>query len=292
MLTVALNIERRGRWWRQRKSWRQGLPSCWSEVPASRRQDFFRLLCSEPSERALPEIARQSLGIPARWWRHLDALHVAALTGPLAWMEPKADASDVPVPYFDHRGKRWWMPSAKGGDLTCIQFLVADGAFESACAGDADATTLLLAALCRGHDYDLAAVPLRGRGEAEYRKAALDGVADEVKVAALLYFAGVKAYIHQTYGAWLFEDEEEGEDEDEQEEDDYEDEAVDEGSVRREGPQFGWYGVLQDVAETGVFGTLKDVQQAALHDVLVYLVRQHIKNEDAARRLREASKTR
>lgn len=283
MIPVAITIAVRRRWWLQKKVWRGNLPESWAEVPPARSQAFFRMLCTTPLPEALASIAQQSLGIPNRWWRHLEPMHQATLSTSLGWMEPKADSAQCAVTEFRHRGRRWWMPAPKGEDLTFAQFLVADSAFEAACEGKPEATTLLLAALCRPLRHTYPEPPLRGRGEAEQRAELLGDAPEEVKMAALLYFAGVKAYVRKTYGRWLFdeEDAEQPDDETDEDEEDYDDDDdLPPEAQATQGPNFGWYGILQDVAEAGLFGDLRSVQQTSLHDVLVYLVRQVVKIEN------------
>lgn len=270
MIMVAISIEVKQRWWLQRKTFLRDIPECWDDVPPRRRRGFLRLLYSQPINTALQSIAFSILRIPRRWRRYLDPLHIATLTNALAWMEPKADCTQAVITEFRHRGMRWWMPAPKGSDINCIQYLVADDAFEQAGQGHGKSIALLLAALVRPYPETDTSAPLSTREEAERRALMLHTAPEEVKVYALLYFAGLKAYIHRSYKDWLFVDDaqEEGEEESE----------GDQPPPRT--PEFGWYGILQDVAESGLFGTMPQVMLTGLHDVLVYLVRQTIKTEN------------
>ena len=77
-------------------------------------------------------------------------------------------------------------------------------------------------------------------------------------MAVKLYFEGVKLYVYNTYGEWLF--------------------PKTEGEQTSGGLNFGWWGAFQNVAEANVFGNLEQVYQTRFHTVAVWMIRK----QDAA----------
>jgi len=77
----------------------------------------------------------------------------------------------------------------------------------------------------------------------------------------------MKMLIHKMYGAWIFDNDEE---EDEQDETAY---AKASAGKAGKGPNFGWWGIYLDVAESGVFGALEKVYQTSIHDICIFLVK-------------------
>lgn len=229
--------------------------------------------------------------IPARARRRMSELDMAGLTTLLHWADAQPDCETVPLPHFTHKGIMYHFPRAKGSNLTCIEFPMADEyytQFVEAAEPDQQALMCLLATLCREQNYDDAAVlrlgdarvPLHSREEVEARAMRLQGVPPEYCLQALLWFAGMKLYVSRVYGPWLFE-------QDEEEEED-EDNPTPSPSAGGGSPNFGWWGIYQDVAEAGVFGhDVDQVHQKPFHDVCVYLVRKRVAAEQTASAYRQ-----
>jgi hypothetical protein len=221
------------------------------------------------------------------WWavRRMQREDLAAMTMALQWMRPRHDCVDFPVASFEHAGMVYHLPTAKGQNICCLEYPLADEYYMryAANTNDAEALALLLATIARPENPDRQSAVARGdarmalhsRAEIEARALVLLHAPHELHVAALMYFGGLKEYVHRIYGTWLFEVPFDEDDEDEQDEDDEATPQARTSSI--DGPDFGWWGIFQHVAESGVFGNLKEVYQASLHDVCIFLVRQRIK---------------
>lgn len=291
MIPVIVTADRATWWWPRKKkhTWRRELPETWSEIPPRRRLKCYRLVVND-ARAGLRQVLALCLRLPAWALRAMRAEEVAALTGALAWMTPAADCERLPFPNFEHGGVTYHFPRPKGENMTCIEYPIADEYYMQFVQGKDDTALLLLTAtLVREEHPDQgralreedARVPLHSRAEIAARANRLRAAPTEYQVAALLFFAGMKEYVHRVYGPHLFDqdDEEPGTDsEEEHNEPENNDEQEDAG--------FGWWGILQDVAEAGLFGTMKEVYQANFHEVCMYLVRQQIK----ARQMRAAMK--
>lgn len=287
MITVQLTASHA-----RKATWRRQLPESWEDVPAKRRGQYYDRLIGNEQE-GVRQVLRQLLRLPAWALRAMNAEQVGTLTAALAWMLPRPDCVRIPFPSFAHRGVTYHLPLAKGQNICCLEYPLADDYYlRFYNTGDPEALLCLVAVLCREENPDRARalsagdrrVPLHSRAEAEARAARLAGMPPYLQYAVLLYFAGLKEYIYKTYKAWLFEeedvieDEEEDADEESDNEDD-EDERPQEASAPSS-PDFGWWGIYQEAAEAGLFGTLEQVYQASFHDVAMWLVRQRVKADE------------
>lgn len=277
MIPVTITASRQGRWWRRTRvvTWKRQLPEHWEDVPVRRRRHYCRLLLSENGVR---RVAQHLLRLPAWAIRALSPNQVAALEKALAWMQPKPDCVHLPFPSFRHHGQVYHLPKPKGENLTCIEYPMADEYFTEFLEQERDSALLLLCAtICREENTDMAVVlrkddpriPLHSRAEVRDRAERLRGLPAEYQNAVLLYFAGLKEYINRTYGPWLFDDEDDGEEPQEEP-------TPDPKKPAQKGPDFGWWGIYQDVAEAGLFGHIEQVYQTAFHDVGMWLVRKQV----------------
>jgi hypothetical protein len=148
---------------------------------------------------------------------------------------------------------------------------VCNELYTAALSGNVRAANTLAAVLYRPQEAAAAAakrgderVPFYHQSEAEAR----GEYPDAVVAAAMYYFSGLKAWVSNVYGPYIF---------DQPDLDENGEPLADENAS---GPDFGWWGVLQGVAEAGVFGTLEQVYQTSIHAVCIFLVR---KKEEAER---------
>lgn len=279
MLTVNLTIESKKRRWLDRFRRRRfvlHLPEFWEEVqPLRRRQRWWRWVMALPRPAAQRAMVRDLL--PRHFRRILSDLDMAALAMQLDWTGGDPQCDQVPIPHTTHVGRMYHFPTAKGENTTCIEYALADDYYKQFADGDAEALFRLSATLWRESDHDADAalrrgdkrVPLCDKAEVEKRAAVLREAPAEIHLQALHFFGGLKKYIHRVYGNWLFE----------QPEEDEEGEAAS-ADAKAGSPDFGWWGVFQQVAEAGVFGhDVRQVYQAPLHEVCVYLVRKRVQEQ-------------
>jgi len=117
-------------------------------------------------------------------------------------------------------------------------------------------------------------VPLHSKEEVEARVIRMATVPTEVLLQALTWWIGMKMLINGMYGAWLFE-------QDEEDEEDEPASAEATAGKAGKGPNFGWWGIFLDVAESGVFGPLAQVYQTSIHDVCIFLVKKRAEANQA-----------
>lgn len=282
-VNVAIELPRR-RWLPfTRRTYRRDLPASWMEVEQSRRLFLWRDLLSAQGEAGRIKALRSLLRLPRRVRRALSADHVAGMLQALPWLEATPDPRP-PFPSFRHGGREYHLPNAHGMNLVAIEYPIADEAFvQYIKTGDKAQLRLLCATLCREAEQDQAAVerrgdprvPLLSRPEAEARAERLKKVPDHVLSGVMLYFAGVKEYVHRSYGKVLFE-----------EPDTDNDGNPVPASTK---PSLGWWSVYFNVAHDGPFGDVERVYQTAFHDVCLYLVDRIRAQREEETRMRLAS---
>lgn len=286
MIEARISDESRRPWylaWR-RRLWVLSLPESWAELGTLRRRArWWRWALTLGGMAAQRAMLRDCLRpLPKRVRQQLSDLDMAAFVQQLGWaqMSPKCD--HVPVPEFTLHGQRYLMPQPKGANVSCIEFALADEFYTQFMdQQDERATLLLLATLAREAEPDEATalrrgdnrLPLHTREEVDARATQLAGADPELLTQALLYFSGLKNFVHDIYGEWLFETDDVPDDDD----DDEDEQPTARRKAPAEYPNFGWWGIFQQVAEGGVFGHhVNDVHAAFFHDVCVYLVRKRV----------------
>jgi hypothetical protein len=252
----------------RRRLFSLSVPDSWDQVqPMRRRVRWMRWMMSLPIEAARRAMIRD---ITPRWMRkRLTDLDMAGLTMLLTWINDEPQCEQVPISYFSHRGVVYYFPRAKGHNLRGIDFALASDYYDEFLSGKAEALAHLAAVLWREEDPDAERagirddlrVPIYNRTQAEQRAHEMRKAPAWVLLQALLYFGGLKAFVHRMYGTWLFE----------QDDEDEEDEKPDNNE-----PNFGWWGVFQDVALTGAYGDVHQVKQTMLHDLCVFLVKRQV----------------
>lgn len=305
MLPVTVTAERKRRtWyaWRKRRTWKRQLPEQWSEVPERRRRMLYRLALQGHKA----ELLQRLLRLPRWAIDNIPPEQRAALLNAVAWMEPRADCDHLPWPYFEHRGRRYYFPKPKGENMTCMEYPLADEYYlRFVQEGDESALLLLVATLCREESNDreryLAEddhrVALRSRAEVIERATVLRHLDTELQMAVLLFFAGLKEYVHRVYGQHIFEPDEDEEVENVEEVEQVEKDEEYEAYKKRKqadtggGEGFGWWGALQDVAEAGLFGNMKEVWQASFHEVCMWMVRQRIKERQMRSQIEQTKRS-
>lgn len=265
MTLVSITSKRR-RWWQYRpRRLSLQMPESWGEVrPMSRRRRWMRWLMTLPIEAARRAMVRD---LTPRWVRSsLSELDMAGLTLLLSWIHDKPQCESVPVPEFTHRGRTYYFPRNKGENIRGIDYAIASDYYDEFLAGNPKGLLNLTACLWRETDpnpqraveRDDIRIPLHNRTEVESRAELIKKAPAWVMLQALLYFGGLKEYIHRIYGTWLFEEP------DEEEED---------APPTPSGPNFGWWGIFQDIAITGAYGKVPEVEQCLLHELCVFLVK-------------------
>lgn len=251
-------------WKKRRTGIAVSIPERWSDLPERRRHSWWRLVCSLPEHQVGPQLLRSVLRQLPAWARLLlPAEDGAAIQHVLRWAKLKADCSDIALQEIHLRRTRYVLAKPMGRNVVAGEFAVCDDLYKSIVTkNDLDALRTLTAILYREEDPDLltaqargdARVPYHNKDEAAARLRRMGEPPVEMQMQALYYFAGLKQVIHRLYGRHIFQGE--GSD-----------------GPAPTGPDFGWWGVLQGVAESGVFGDLRSTYQSFIHEVCVFLVR-------------------
>lgn len=197
--------------------------------------------------------------------RGLDDIKLATLVEGLPWLNIVPIDQPIQKQLY-YRGIRYRMPAAKFEDGTAFTFALADDFFNAYMEGDEEALLHLFATLARPLRCGQRK-PLISRDEALRRSRWLKRIDPTWLAATWMYWAGVKAFVHSTYGSWLFQQTEQ----EEEDEEETSPQGPDTGASA--GPDFGWWGKYMEVAETGVFGNVKQVHQTNFHDICVFLVK-------------------
>ncbi len=249
------------------------LPESWKDVPADRRLRVLQALLSSPSEevgriKALKILLNVNLSV----LKSMNADQISALLNTVPWLKYQPSAEPI-LEYFDHEGKRYFMPQAFGFNMRAMEYPIADEALERYLTGNQlEDLHLLCATICREGEPDEATVNLRGdiriqlrsRAEAEARAKAFKKLPLPIAMAVLAFQAGLKEYIFKSYGTVLFKQPEEDGDE-----------------PQPEGFTLGWWGTFFDLATDGPFGNIEQVYQTSFHDICLYLVKRR-KDQEAA----------
>lgn len=193
----------------------------------------------------------------------IPALEMGKLTETLNWVN-LAPSPEPIIPSFDHRGITFHFPKEKFENGRAIEYPIADDFYSDYCESNEKKHLVRLAAtICRPESNDFKSIitrgdkriPLLSREEAIHRAEILKDLPDEILLTVKLFFEGIKQYVHDTYGHWLFP------------------QTNPEEENGSGGLNFGWWGMYQDVAENGLFGNLQQVYQSLFHDVAIYLIR-------------------
>jgi|GEM_PF-2004282 len=263
------------------RTYRRALPSSFKEVEEARRLPLWKALNSLPGAAGRLAAIRYLLDLPKSVFREFKDEHALALLEAMPWL----DVQPSPTPYiktFRYKGETYHFPNTHGLNFVAIEYPIADEAFiKWAETGNEQSALLLCGALLREENPDQAEAILRGdkrvkllsKNQAQARAEHFKELPEEIRTAALLYFAGVKQYVAGTYGKILFE-QAEGEDKG--------------GSTT---PSLGWWSIYFSLATDGPFGNLQAVHQTPFHDLCLYLVdrvRQQ-REEEMRRRLASSS---
>jgi len=258
-----------GRWFGFGSKFRRDLPAAWEEVAQARRLPLLRALVTRPGTRGRLDCVQMVLDLPRAVFLGMNDLDIAAILERCDWLDCNPNPEPVLLS-FEHRGRTYHAPKGHGLNLVALEYPIADEAFGNFLrTGSLEAMRLLIGTLYREENPDKTAVerrgdvrvPLLSRWEAEARAGRLAGVPTEVATAALMYFAGLKLYIHRMYGKALFGDDEQ------------EKPGADGAGESNTANPIGWWGVYFNVAQDGPFGrNVEEVYQTSFHDVCLYLV--------------------
>jgi hypothetical protein len=265
------------------KTYERALPESWEEVQGRKnRLKVLKCLLAKDPMIARLRVLRQLLKLPRLVFLSLDEYQVNDILPYIHWVEEKP----LPIPLiqsFNHRGTKYFLPKAQFQNGACIEYPMADEFYlDFVQSGNPESLINLVATLCRPKRPEQREVlssgdiriPLKSRAEVLERAQRLKKMSPKKMMAVLLYFSGVKAYIHELYAGWIFPTKEEAE----------------EGLEPKEENMFSWWGVYLDIAEAGTFGNYQSVLQTNFHTVCMFLVKKKKEADDQKRKAKNRVK--
>lgn len=258
-MRIEVTAQRRSRRLLWKRRFFFSVPEAWSELPHKRRVQWWTW-----ANTLTPEVARGKMALScAPWYLRflLPEDEVAQIATALWWAVPDIEEMPVVFPDVRHKFRRFRCATEKGENMSCLEFAVCDDLYATYIETlDPDKAYLLAHILYRTIDRNKAAalargdarILFRGLDEAKDRLEKFGPLPDYIVSHALIYFASVKKFVHKTYGSWIFQPE---------------------GQETESGPNYGWWGIFQAVAESSAFGDIEKVHQASIHEVCVFLVR-------------------
>jgi len=236
-------------------------PGSWEELGSIAIPVLRDLVNYAPGEGKLRAIQR-ILGIKIRYLLCLDTVQLADLDHAFSWLT----LAPCQKPLFQkltYKLTDYYLPDPKFAKGTAAEYATADEYFEMANGEDDEALLMLTATLLRPKGK-----PHTNRTDIQNRAKKLRGLKPEYFAAVWMYWAGVKQYVHDTYGAWLFSGT-----------------SKEDGGGK--GAMFGWWGVYMDVAESGVFGNITKVYETNFHEICMYLVKKKNESMELQRRMKQ-----
>jgi hypothetical protein len=262
-IPVEITIPRR--WRILRSTYRRVLPASFDEVDEARRLPLWKALCSKPGEAGKLAAIRCLLDLPKPVFNRLSDDQAYELLLAVPWLEALPNPSPR-ITQFEYKGLVYYLPKTHGLNLMAIEYPIADEAFiKWAETGNQSSALLLCGALCREEEMNAAAVITRGdkrvplltKYEAQHRAEHFKDLPEDIRTAVILYFAGVKEFVANSYGKVLFDQPEAGE-------------AKEQTSTT---PTLGWWSIYFSLAIDGPFGRdVKLVYQTPFHEVCLHLV--------------------
>jgi len=261
------------------RKYRRDLPASWQEVEEARRLPLLTALLTSPDVYGQVEALRRVLHLPREVFASIPDDTVVQLLDLCPWMDLQPNPRPC-IDHFDHAGKRYYLPREYGINLVAIEYPLADEALVKFMrTQDPKDLTMLCAVLCREENPNAdeartrgdQRTPLRSRWEAEARAREMEHLSIDVALTVLLYFAGVKEFVHRSYGAVLFEKP---------------DDTDDDNNTTTPDSTLGWWGIYFQVAADGPFGDIDRLYQTPFHDVCIFLVDRIRQQKEQARAAR------
>lgn len=195
-----------------RRTVRRPLPESWEEIPDGRRLSVVRELFRQDGIAGRVAALRVMLGLPRAIWLNLTPDQIADLLDRTPWLS--ADPSPIAMlPFFILKGKVYTLPANNFTNGVCAEFPLADDYLSDFLKkGDTNALLKMCAVLCREENPNFEEVqkrgdlrvPLQSKASIERRARRFAGLPEEIQLAVMLYFIGVKLLVNRLYGEWLF----------------------------------------------------------------------------------------
>lgn len=258
------------------------VPEGWSELNSKQIIRIAPYILGTPESlpyrRAM--ILHKLLNVNNSLWVRLSNVNNAPklheMCGLIDWAFDELNMKPL-ITEFELNGQQYLLPSEGMHNASMIEFAFADKAFsrfvkldntEKNLKDKTKEIDLIVAILCRpkrididlnsseweGDPREIFSTPLMEKRAIEFKKLDIG-----IKSIVFLYFIACKKYIHKQY-AVLFEMPEEEQDA-----------KLEFGKIKLNAPDFGWMGVIFQLAESGTFGDFDKVKYSFLHTACAYL---------------------
>ncbi|RDC63272.1 hypothetical protein AHMF7616_01874 [Adhaeribacter pallidiroseus] len=239
------------------------MPTEWQELT---EKQVYELLPFVYADRHNPEVRSALLKvlfpIPKAIFRRMDAFDVFRLQEQCLWVWDKP-VDQKAIGEFSFNQVQYILPESDFSNLTIIEYGMADHYFRafSRQNPDTQAINFLVATLCRPQAKKLNVNDPEWNGDRreKYNSKIAERRAQEfgpldilTKIIVLQRFIQGQKVIHSSYRE-IFE------------------ESKTKSSAAVQGPNLGWIGVIDDLAETGTFGDWEKTAFTALHTILFHL---------------------
>jgi len=231
----------------QRKT--RKIPEGWHELRARPLVFCINMLLMEPDPYTAKLLILSSfLKIPVEDLQNIPPEALVDLLRLMEWMDIKYLTSPI-FPVIKWKGKKWQLPGEKFDLGSGFQYAAADDFFTNYQEKqDEKELDKLIAALLYTD------TPLNKIADVEKNADLFTKLPDLYRLSIVAYFNGIKQFIYNTYGEWIFKSE---------------------GSDSLElGVNFRWWGTFLEIAKSGVFGSIREVYATRFHDLCVFLVQE------------------
>lgn len=216
------------------------------------------------------ELVRILLDVPAMVFKRIPRGEMYDLLQCIEWMQIDHTSTSPVAPYYDHVNKkgsslRLYLPGKSFQNVTALEYALLDDSYRKFRPDlNTDYEAQMIAVMLRpaGEGPDTASDPriqLKSRAQANEWLPAVRALPEAIRTYMTTLVSANRQFIHDAYGDYLFPEAppiQEGQEEQEE---------------QAEGLDFGWWGVMMDVAQDRVFGNYDQVLQTPIHLLCMYM---------------------
>lgn len=239
------------------------LPEKWEEISRPMLLNIIAIRAIEfDLNKRNVEILKTMLNLPLHVFKSISPLDLVYLIQQIRWINNTDDFIEPFIKKFKHHGTWYHLPSQLLENVRAFEYNQADKYFLKYLMNKDQSDALrMVATLCRPRhwsEYDIKKrddirQPLISETDIHERAERLKGLDNRVILYVMLFYSTCKKKIHQM-AAPIFE-------------------QNDNHGKTNNGYDFGWDGVFMSLAEGGAFGTLQQVHETKIHEVIIYLLK-------------------
>lgn len=257
------------------------VPASWSEISDQDLVNVAPLIFGPPETLMIRKGLAFSILLPdlKKYYNRLTDFQKWDLFNTLDWLFDDISGRSI-LRFFHHKGIQYFLPEDNLRKESIIAFSFADNYFQQF-IDTKDPAFIDLVIACIARQKGSNAFPALQEVEGDPREHFSTSRTQErskrfkdlplgIKNAILIFFMGSKQYIHKQYEV-LFNRKEEQEDKPAKKEF---------GRKKIPKPEYGWIGVIYDLAEQRTFGPFDQVKHQFLHTCCYYLTKKKYEQEE------------